>query len=172
MAYPFQALMGMEKSVAGSPEWSVPEGMDKAISLTVALDAEERTIRGLELSGRAKVNSPDANISFSLVYHPTVNRRDAVRLARVDWRPPTPHVNTEKAAPPELYLLEIEGSHHHSFELNWRPREGRPLKWLPVAEPILPDFQGFSDLLDGVGKLFRISNIGSIPEPEWAVELL
>lgn len=68
-------------------------------------------------------------------------------------------------------MVEISGTHHHSFELNWLSAHGRPLKWLPVAEPINPDFQGFIDLLDGVGKIFRINDIGVISEPSWAQDL-
>jgi len=171
MQIPFRVLVKSEKTVAGSPGWSEPEGIDRQVNLTAALDIGERTIQGLELVGRANINSPARNVSFSLVYHPTGNRRDAIRLARVDWRPVLPHTNLHPRSPPHLYLLDIPGTQHHAFELNWLERESRPLKWLPVAEPIIPDFQSFSALLDGVGIFFRISNIRSVPEPNWAQEL-
>jgi len=171
MALPFRALYAMHKTVAGAPRWSDPDPIDKEIRITAALDVDQRTVRGLELVGRAKIDRPKGNISFSLLYHPSGNRRDAIKLARVDWRPVTPHTNTHPAAPAHLKMAVIAGSQHHSFDLNWASKEGRPLKWLPVAEPITPDYQGFTELLDGVGKFFRISNISSLPEPKWTQEL-
>lgn len=163
--------MGMDKKVAGSPKWSEPDGLDKGIRVAVALDVGEATLQGLELIGRAKLDSPRADISFSLTYFPTSNRRDAVSLARLDWRPYTSHTNNDEHSPPELFMVEIFGTHYHSFELNWLSAHGRPLKWLPVAEPISPDFQDFTELLDGIGKIFRINDISTIPEPRWTQDL-
>lgn len=171
MPLPFRALMGMDKKIAGLPQWSEPDSPDKGIRLAASLDVGEATLQGLELIGRARIDSPQSDISFSLTYFPTSSRRDAVSLARLDWRPRTSHTNNDEHSPPALFMVEISGTHHHSFELNWLSAHGRPLKWLPVAEPINPDFQGFIDLLDGVGKIFRINDIGVIPEPSWAQDL-
>jgi len=159
--------MGMDKAISGSPRWSKPEGADKSIKLSAALEVGERTLQGFYLKGRARANSPSSDISFTLTYIAPGTKRDGANLDRVDWLPKTPHENTDERSPPELYLIEIDGTHRHSFDLNWRPKKGGPLKWLPIAEPIVPDFQDFAALLAGVGILFRISNIDLIPEPNW-----
>lgn len=43
---------------------------------------------------------------------------------------------------------------------------------LPVAEALNPNPANFAELLDLVGKLFRINKIGIIPEPEWSLKLV
>lgn len=161
----------MDKTISGEPRWSRPEGADKKIRFSAALEVEESTLQGVFLKGRARANSPDADISFTLTYLTPGTKRDGVTLDRLDWRPLTIHENTDDRAPPELYMMDIDGTHRHSFDLNWRSKAGRPLKWMPVAEPITPDFQDFRGLLLGVQNLFRISNIDLIPEPKWDRDL-
>ena len=171
MHLPFQALMNMDKAISGMPRWSKPEGADKSIKLSAPIEVEESTLQGFFLKGRARIDTPDADISFTMTYLPPGTKRDGVTLDRIDWRPKTPHENTDDNAPDHLYLLEIDGTHRHSFELNWRPKIGTPLKWMPVAEPIVPDYQSFAEILEGVQNLFRISNIELIPEPDWDIGL-
>lgn len=172
MQLPFQAVMEMDKAISGSPKWSKPEGADKAIKLSAALEVGESTLQGFFLKVRARADSPGADISFTLTYLAPGTKRDGANLDRVDWQPKTPHENTDERSPPELFLLEIDGTHRHSFKLNWRPSKGGPLKWLPIAEPIVPDYQDFAALREGIGILFRISNIDLIPEPLWYRGLL
>lgn len=167
MHLPFQALMNMDKAISGLPKWSKPDGADKTIKLSAAIEVEESTLQGFFLKGRARIDAPSDDISFTLTYLAPGTRRDGVTLDRIDWRPKTPHENTDDRTPEHLYLIEIDGTHRHSFDLNWRPTSGSPLKWVPIAEPIMPDYQSFADLLAGVGNLFRISNIDLIPEPNW-----
>lgn len=171
MPPPFQSVMWADKLIAGKPEWSPPEGEDKRIKLTGALIINERVFRGLELIGRANLGVRNADMSFSLVYLPTDNRRDAVPLARLDWRPKTPHTNDHPNSPTELLGQEILGTHHHSFDLNWSHSSGRPLKWLPIAEAITTDFQSVAEFIDAVGKFFRISNAGSALGSPWPQDL-
>lgn len=159
--------MNMDKAISGSPKWSKPEGADKAIKLSAAIEVGESTLQGFFLKARAKADSSNRDISFSMTYLAPGTKRDGVNLDRVDWRPITPHENTDDRAPSHLYLLEITGTHRHSFDLNWRPSSGSPLKWLPIAEPISPDYQSFEALRDAIGILFRISNIDLISAPDW-----
>lgn len=163
--------MRAKKLVAGNPEWSAPEGEDKRIKVIAPLMIEGRVFRGLELIGRANLGIRNADMSFSLVYLPTDNRRDAVPMARLDWRPKTPHTNEHPGSPDELLGQEIVGTHHHSFDLNWSHANSRPLKWLPIAEGITPDYQSVMDYLDAVGKFFRISNAGSALGSPWPQDL-
>lgn len=171
MSLPFRQLLEARKIVAGFPAWPDPDGADKKTKLIAPLMVDGRVFRGLELIGRASLDLRNANISFSLVYLPTDNRRDAVQMARVDWRPITPHTNDHPRSPPDLLGLEIDGTHHHSFDLNWSTGTGKPLKWLPIAEPIEPDFANVAELIDGVGMFFRIGNAGSALTSPWPTDL-
>lgn len=170
MSVPFQMIMESEKLVAGSPKWSEPDGVDQKVKVIAALSLRGRVFRGLELIGRASLTLRNADLSFTLVYHPTDNRRDAFQLARIDWRPKVNHSNDHPKTPLAL-LGDVDGSHHHSFDLNWAEKKGAPLKWLPVAEPIVPDFPSVSELIDGVGKLFRIANAGTALSSPWPRDL-
>ncbi|WP_395393113.1 hypothetical protein WBP07_18100 [Novosphingobium sp. BL-8A] len=166
----YQRLVESEKAIAGDPYWSKPKGVDLRMTLVASLMLEGRVLQGLELVGRTHLDPREADVSFSLIYLPTDSRRDAVQLARIDWRPKTPHGNDHPRTPAEL-LGDIEGSHHHSFPLNWSSSAGKPLRNLPIAEEIIPDYQSVEELLDGVGKLFRISGAGSsLPRP-WPKDL-
>lgn len=167
MHLPFQALMNMDKAISGLPKWSKPDGADKNIKLSAAIEVEESTLQGFFLKARARIDAPNEDISLTLTYLAPGTKRDGVTLDRIDWRPKTPHENTDDRAPTHLRLLEIDASHRHSFDLNWRPKNGSPLKWMPIAEPIVPDYQDFAELMLGVGNLFKISNIDLIPEPIW-----
>lgn len=171
MSLPFRQLLEADKLVAGEPIWSDPEGADKKTKLIAALMVDGRVFRGLELIGRANLDLRNRNMSFTLVYLPTDNRRDAVQMARVDWRPMTPHTNDHPRSPPDLLGLEIEGTHHHSFELNWSTGTGKPLKWLPIAEPVEPDFANVAELIDGAGRFFRIRNAGLALTSPWPTDL-
>ncbi len=171
MSLPFRQLLEADKLVAGSPTWPDPEGADKKTKLIAPLMIEGRVFRGLELIGRASLDLRNVNMSFSLVYLPTDNRRDAVQMARVDWRPLMPHTNEHMRSPPDLLGSEIAGTHHHSFDLNWSTGTGKPLKWLPIAEPIEPDFANVAELIDGVGRFFRIGNAGSALMSPWPTDL-
>ncbi|MDD2878171.1 MAG: hypothetical protein PHT60_09130 [Acidiphilium sp.] len=162
--------MSLDKMVAGKPNWSEPDGADKRVKLVAPLMIDHRVLRGLELIGRAAIELRNVDVSFTLVYHPTDNRRDAIQIARIDWRPKTPHANDHPRTPSHL-MGEIVGTHHHSFALNWSDCAGGPLKWLPIAEEIVPDFQSFRNLVDGMGVFFRIPNAGFAIESPWPKDL-
>lgn len=131
-----------------------------------------RAMQGLELVGRAHADMRHRDVSFRLLYIPTDNRRSAIQMAGLDWRPKTPHGNDDAHAPPHLLGIECEGDHHHSFDLNWSAGMGRPLSGLPIAEPVEPPFQSFQELVDGVSDFFRISNAGQAIQAPWPKDLL
>jgi hypothetical protein len=157
MHLPFQALMNMDKAISGTPRWSKPEGADKSIRLSASLEIEENTLQGFFLKGRARADSPTKDVSFTLTYLAPGTKRDGVTLDRIDWLPKTPHENLDERSPDHLFLMEIDGTHRHSFDLNWRPKNGVPLKWMPIAKPIIPDYQSFAGLVVGVGNVKRRS---------------
>lgn len=163
--------MAGEKRIIGSPLWSEPNGKDQRMRFTASLFFDGRAMQGLELVGRAHVDLRNRDVSFRIIYIPTNNRRDAIHLAGVDWRPKTGHGNDHTSCPPHLIGVDCNGDHHHSFELNWSNGNGKPLVGLPIAEPVDPEFASFQELVDGVSAFFRISNAGSaIPSP-WPEDL-
>lgn len=166
MKFDFRTLCDLPKTLSSLPWWSEPAGVDEQTKMVAALDIAGITVQGLELIGRAKTNNPDKNVSFSLVYRPDPTKRQVVQLGRFDWRPLAPHRNTHKSSPPDLFLIEITGSHVHSFALNWSENKQRMLMEIPIARPV-DDPAGYRSLLDAVGKEFKIQGLGSIPEPPW-----
>jgi hypothetical protein len=127
MGFPFKSVIEADKDIAGEPAWSDPDGPDKRLRLVAPLMVNGRVMRGLELIGRAHASIRNADLSYSVIYIPSNNRRDAIRIARIDWRPKTPHMNDHPKAPPHLAGLDIDGTHHHSFDLNWSVRTANRL---------------------------------------------
>lgn len=172
MQLPFRTLVESDKLIAGSPKWEDKHSNSKKGTeqkLVASLRIGGRVFRGLELVGRADLAVRNAYASFTLVYLPTDNRRDSVRLCRLDWRPLTVHSNDHPNTPAEL-LGDVPGTHHHPFGLNWSEKNKAPMKALPIATEIAPDYQSFTELLDGVADLFRIANAGDLPSP-WPEDL-
>lgn len=169
MVTPYKTLAESEKLIAGSPTWVPKDTKSDQLRLVASLRMGGRVFQGLELIGRVRLGIRNAYASFTLIYLPTDNRREAIRLCRIDWRPLTAHSNDHPNTPPEL-IGDIAGSHHHAFGLNWSQMNGAPLKALPIAEEITPDYQSFTELLDGLSDLFRITNAASLPSP-WPEDL-
>ncbi len=172
MATPFKMLVESDKLIAGTPNWKGQHkgSNDDQQRLVASLRVGGRVLQGLELVGRARLGIRNAYVSFSLIYLSTDNRRDSVRLGRIDWRPLTAHFNDHPNTPTAL-VGDVFGSHHHAFDLNWSSKNSAPLKALPIAEEISPDYQSYTELLDGVAVLFRIENATSLLPSPWPEDL-
>jgi hypothetical protein len=145
-------------------------GPNKTLHQLHALEIEGVTVRGLLLRIRARADLPDEDVIFQLE-HPFPGRRDTA-LARLEWRPLTPHRNPGNA-PGALRFLYIPGSHHHTFDLNWLPGEERMRRVnLPIACPISPDPTDFNAVLELVSVSFRISGLELVPVPPWEGALI
>lgn len=165
----YEKLLETDKLIAGNPDWEDKNPKTGDLKLVASFRVGRRAIQGLELIGRSSTRFRNSYTSFTLTYFPTNNRRESIRLCRIDWRPLTVHENDHANTPPDL-IGSVAGSHHHSLALN-ASATGLPLKSLPIAAPILPDYATYKELVDGVGALFRISNAGSaIPSP-WPEDL-
>lgn len=172
MPTPFRTLVEADKLIAGTPVWGDKHKGSKRSeeqTLVASLRIGARALQGLELVGRARLDLRNRYVTFTLIYLPTNNRRDAVQLCRLDWRPLTVHANDHPNTPLEL-IGDIRGSHHHPFDLNLTKKEGIPIKSLPIAVEISPDYQSYTELLDGVADLFRIANACDLPSP-WPQDL-
>jgi len=157
-----------QKVLSVAQSWA--PGPNNTLHQLHSLEIEGVTIRGLFLRVRARADMPDEDVVFQLEY-PSPGRRDTA-ISRVEWRPITPHKN-QGNAPGDLRFLDIPGSHHHSFELNWLEIEDRMRRSnLPVASPISPDPANLDALLEFVRVSFRISGLELIPTPPWEKALI
>lgn len=151
-----------------SGDWVEEEG--RRLSLVIVLEIEGVTIEGLLLRGSALKNHPDEAVTFQLEFAHEPGRRD-LAVDRIDWRPLNEHTNGGKGPKEFRYLLLAE-THHHAFDLNWLPDEGRLRKSnLPIAQPVNPDLADFDKLVEFVKKCFRIIDL-EIPVPPWEADLL
>ena len=157
-----------EKTSQGPCSWV--EADNQRLRLVTALEIGNVVIEGLLLRGLAYKDRPDEAVMFQLECDHDPARRDRP-IDRIDWRPLQNHMNRGRG-PKRLQYKLIEGSHHHSFKLNWLGNEGRMLhNNLPIAEPIDPDLQTYAELVDFVKKCFRIRNL-ELPSPPWEARLL
>ena len=169
MEFDAEAIAGNEKVYVPGPSWV--EGDNGYLSLVAPLEIEGVTIEGLVLRATAYKDLPDEAVMFQVEFPHDRNRRDNA-IQRIDWRPLHIHNNHGKG-PPQYRLQLINGTHHHSFELNWLVPERRLRKTnLPVAEPISPDIQDFTALLDFVAESFRIKKLDAVRAPPWERDLL
>lgn len=159
--------MAAQKSALISAGWISDEQGRQRLNLSLEVDGV--TIEGLSLRMTSNRTMPDRKVMCQIEHRLSPNLVEP--LARIEWRPLRPHRNYQRG-PVEYRLIDIPGSHNHSFDLNWFAAESRMLKEnLPLAVPILPDPEGFHQLLALASKEFRIINMGSIPIPPWDLML-
>lgn len=143
-------------------DWS--EDVRGRQSITAGLEINGATIEGLFLRITANRTLADREVMFQLEYRPQRGKGDS--LCRIDWRPLRSHRNPN-VGPRSFRMLEMTGSHHHSFELNFLRQTGQMRDGnLPLAEP-LDEPSNFSDLLAVVSEKFRILGLNEIPLPVW-----
>ena len=81
--------------------------------------------------------------------------------------------NNRGKGPRKWRFIELSGTHHHRFDLNWDHSQAAILRGeLHIAVPLDPDPDNFRALLAVVGKEFRIKRIQSIPVPPWEPSML
>jgi hypothetical protein len=167
VAVDLRELVESEKSIAVFTSWERRAGYYRFFA---PLDIEGVTIEGLELRGSTLVRFPDQSVTFQLQYQRTGARM--MPLCRIEWRPIKPHDN-KGVGPPEYRFLKLTGSHIHPFDLNLKMgTTPRTKDNLPVAIPLEPDPTDFHHLLEIAGQKLRITNLGSVPVPEWEAELI
>lgn len=164
-------LFKAEKTLPMKPDWK-ESGADW-LRLTSTLDVEGVTIEGLRLEATCLKIRPMSVVTFLILYAQNTRVKHEP-IARIDWKPLHTHNNKENG-PQELKYTPQNGSHHHSFELNWLYQEQRMRSAkanLPIAKPIIPEPANFNDLLTYVSKEFNISNLNCVQIPPWEERLL
>jgi hypothetical protein len=166
-----QTLAAAQKAIAQFPGWSEPEPETGYCWFHAPLMIAGVVEQGFVLHGGYLKHAPEANVSFELLVGKPGGKRK-IAIARVDWRAVRGgHTNRRRKGSP-VSGLRVSNSHHHSFELNWVPLEGRMRSGdLPMAEDIDQRIQTFELLRDSVGNLFRINNIDVVTPPKWEYDL-
>lgn len=170
MPGPFHPSVNSWKDLVVFPGWGKQDADDRSMTFAATIDIGGVTIPNLWFRGRCIEDQPDREVIFQLEVGKD-GARTRVPLMRVDWRPLSGgHANVK--GPPDLINTYIEGSHFHSFIVNWLEEEQRMRTTnLPVAVKISEPLQSFSELLDFVKIQFRINGIERVTEPEWVQEL-
>lgn len=121
------------------------------------------TVEGPFLRGKAARNYVDRAVLLQMEMR--LSARNVVHLSRMCWRPFGAH-NNNRFGPEEHQLIDIRGTHIHTFYDNYLSHERRMRTGnLKVAVPVIPDYQSCRDFIDEAGKYFRINNIASVPLP-------
>lgn len=134
------------------------------------LDVNGATAEGSQLRIKVWRDRPDQAVCVLLLH---AKPKEKYRpIWRIEWRPISPHTNPNKG-PQHLRMIQIQGSHHHPFELNLNKTTGTVRAGnLPIAAPIEPDPPDFSSLLAFAGVELRIMNMGAVSAPPWEGFLL
>lgn len=168
MAETLRELVEAEKLIAAPAEWAK---RGRRLELKLPLEIDGLIEEGLFLRASALEHLPDQEVMFQLEYHGLAIPGGTGPLSRVEWNSLRPHNNKGKG-PSELRFMDQRPSHVHHFDDNWSDGTGALLRDnLPVARPISEPIQGFIELVDFVGNLFRINNISLVKVPEWVLRL-
>jgi hypothetical protein len=163
-------IFAARKSFSVTPSWVL--GEQGKLTMAIPLEVRGVTVEGLLLRLRARQDMPDQEVTAQLECGQLPLRRQT-NIDRIDWRPLHHHSNPAKG-PARLRLATFrKQSHRHAFGLNWDSSRAciKPgnLLW---AQPVTPDPQRFSELLELVSDSFRISGLSVIDLPPWQSRLL
>lgn len=155
----------MPKRVSAGPALRWVEEQNGMLRLLATLEDELGIIvEGLALRGRAFKYRPDQDVMLQVEF-PHDRQRTDNAIERIEWNSSRTH-NNKGRGPQELRHVIQQGTHLHSFNLNWLEAEQRMRKHnLPLAMPISESIQGFTELLEFTAKRFRISNLTDLPHP-------
>lgn len=160
-----------EKAISAFPGWSKPEEETTYLWFDAPLEIEGVTEHGLFLHGGCYERYPDCNVSLEIRIAKTPGKR-CTPLARVDWRSLEGGHTNIRVDGHALSGRRLPETHHHTFNLNWRPEQSRMRRGnLRMAEPIDEDLQSFESVLGYAGKCFRINNIMVVSRPSWQYTL-
>lgn len=152
--------MAATKTVSSSFAWNTERD---DLEMIAYLDVDGATVQGAQLRCLAKVLYPDVDVMIQLEHEDGRLQQ----LARIDWKRPHSH-NNQGRGPVEWHYREIDGSHHHRFDLNWFAAENRMLaNNLPIAVPITNVPADYAALLEFAGRELRIDNLVDAPVPPW-----
>jgi hypothetical protein len=161
-------LLEVEKWLERRPQWNA-ESSELRYEMEYELSIGGTIIGGLSLRGKASKSTLARDVMFQLEV--SKGFRTKTPLARLDWKPFHNHDN-DAIGPPELRLSHFTGTHYHCFYLNYfedsdKMRSGN----LPLAKEVQPEPESFDKILAFCEIMFNISNMRSIPIPNWDGDL-
>lgn len=160
--------MEAPKNIEAVPDWSA---RGKKLTCNYPLSIEGVVEEGLFLRGCALEHRPYQEVVLQIEYHGVIAPGGGGPISRIEWNTLRPH-NNKGRGPAEYRYIDQHPSHIHSFDDNWSDANGALLTGnLPVARPITESIQGFTDLLDFAGKVFKINNMRRVIEPPWVATL-
>lgn len=153
-----------DKTFPTKPQWKRRDR--ERLVLVSPLDIDGVTIEGLLFRATALALRPEESVTFQLEYFPPKRQPRGGPMERIEWRPLRAH-NNKMLGPPHLHNVLQRCTHHHDFQLNWTHSQTAVRKGdLPISIPIEPE-PSLNEILEFVGKAFRISPIGWVPPPPW-----
>jgi hypothetical protein len=163
-------LYAGSKTFAVPPSWHFEGESRNRLEMRVPLSIDYVTEEGLFLYGSCYPHVKDGGVTFVLLYHPAQGL--AGPIVRFCWNPLHDHKNFG-GHKGEWAWKPIVTTHLHGFELNrkygW---DGMVRKNLPIALPVDEELSDFRDMLEYVGKIFKIADIQRVPVPEWQQTLI
>lgn len=151
-----------EKLLSRRPNWIQNNNL---LRLSCPLDIDGVTIAGLEFCGYATNDLPEEDVVFQLQFKPAKGK--SFPFCRIEWRPISDHNNNGKG-PEELKFLKFKATHIHPFAVNYDQARGKMrTQNIKIAKPYEKEPTTWKELLDLVGKEFRIGNMDWIPLPSW-----
>jgi hypothetical protein len=166
-----EAMWNSTKELAIAPDWK-RRAQDEFVRLVCPLDVDGITVQGLQFTGSAHIYSPERSVTFQIEYHPPLRTQRGGPIARVEWRPRSPHSN-KGVGPLQYRFLTQAGCHYHPFDLNWAHSQSEVRKGnLPIATPIESGLASLQEALAFTEKMFRIETLKGVPVPPWTERIL
>ena len=163
MSDDLEKLFESQKLLAITPAWTDVGG--DVLEIVCPLQIAGTVVQGLQFRLIARKSMADEMVTDQIEYHQ--HAEGGGPLARIEWKPLSGH-NNRGRGPKAWQHRVIQGCHHHSFALNqkYAAKEiGRGP--LPIALPLEQSPPKFDELLNLVGKEFRITNIEWVEIPPW-----
>lgn len=166
----FTFLFESEKSLLLEPKWAKPHREDGCTWFNAPLEIDDDVVPGLVLHASAMISEPQRHVSFELRLEKTPGRKKTP-ISRFDWRAIGGHSNKRFCSDRRWRGERVDDTHYHDFWLNYSKADGKLRKELPCARNIDEEVNDFNDVLEFVGKSFRIKNIEVVPEPTWRYDM-
>ncbi len=166
-----EAMWNADKELSIDPDWK-RRARDEFVRLVCPLEFDGITVEGLQFTASAHIYSPERSVTFQIEYHAPLRNQRGGPVARIEWRPRSPH-NNRGAGPAEHRFKVISGCHIHPFDLNWAHSQSEVRKGnLPIAIPIEPGMASLHEALAFAEKSFRIKGITALPVPPWSEKMV
>lgn len=158
-----EAVYRADKIAIGVLDWKGDRAHPRILRIPLACDCGPE-IAGASIIGTAYRDEPNRRVSFQLCAD--VGGHD-YRIARIDWKPPSPHTNRYG----QTRGLTLYTSIHDFPENAALGLEIMQTQNLPIVGAIDPEPHDFSALLAYLRGKFNVANAHDVPVPQWSFTL-